>query len=41
MKDLLQSFPLKQTVDIVAKYSQIPRKRIYQMALDIKNGLGK
>ena len=36
MKDLLQSLPLKQTVDIVAKYSQIPRKRIYQMALDFK-----
>ncbi|MDA0236927.1 MAG: 16S rRNA (cytidine(1402)-2'-O)-methyltransferase [Proteobacteria bacterium] len=41
LADLLKSLPLKQTVDIVAKYTQTPRKRIYQMALDIKNGSSK
>ena len=41
MGDLLESLPLKQTVDIVAKYTHASRKRIYQMALDIKNGSEK
>ncbi|MDC1311626.1 16S rRNA (cytidine(1402)-2'-O)-methyltransferase [Burkholderiales bacterium] len=37
--DLLQSLPLRQAVDIVTKHSDVSRKKIYQIALDIKSGL--
>jgi len=36
--DLLGALPLKQAVDIVTKYTAGSRKKIYQSALDIKNG---
>ena len=36
--DLLEALPLKQAVDIVTKYTAGSRKKIYQSALDIKNG---
>ena len=39
LHDLLESLPLKQAVDIVTKYTDGSRKKIYQTALDIKNGL--
>ncbi|MDG1143528.1 MAG: 16S rRNA (cytidine(1402)-2'-O)-methyltransferase [Burkholderiales bacterium] len=36
--DLLGALPLKQAVDIVTKYTAGSRKKIYQSALEIKNG---
>jgi len=38
LRDLLEALPLKQAVDIVTKYTAGSRKKIYQSALDIKNG---
>jgi len=41
LRDLLEALPLKQAVDIVTKYTAGSRKKIYQSALDIKNGSNK